>query len=242
LILASIRRPLIGITSNYEYEKESLYINKGYCDAINKIGGLAVIIPFSDDIDFLENICSECDGFLISGGPDVEPKHYGEENLPINGGISPLRDFVELFFVKKALENNKPVFGICRGVQVINVALGGTLYQDIHMQIKDRELIKHRQEAPKWYPTHEIIIEKGSRVWKSLQSERIGVNSFHHQAIKTLAPGMVVTSRAPDGIIESIEHSQLRYAVGVQWHPEIMWQKNSIFLRLFADFVDEAGR
>jgi putative glutamine amidotransferase len=240
--LAIDRKPLIGITANYEYEKESLNINKGYCDAVNKAGGLAVVIPFSDDIDFLENMFLRCDGFLISGGPDVEPKYYGEENLPINGSISPLRDFVELFFARKAIEKNKPVFGICRGVQVINVALGGTLYQDIYKQIQDRELIKHRQEAPKWYPTHDIVIEKGSRVCKSLKSERIGVNSFHHQAIKTLAPGMIITSRASDGIIESIEHSQHRYAVGVQWHPEIMWQKNPTFLGLFEDFVDEAGK
>lgn len=196
-----------------------------------------MVIPPSEDMDFLGEIFFKCDGILISGGSDIDPKHYGEDNLPGNGNISPLRDFSELFLAKMAMEKNKPILGICRGAQIINVALGGTLYQDIYGQIKDITLIKHVQEAPKWYPTHEITITKGSKVWKSLKTESVRVNSYHHQAVKDLAPGMKATSKTSDGIIESIELDGHKYAVGIQWHPEVMWERHSLFLNIFSDFV-----
>lgn len=240
--MARGRKPKIGITPNYDYEKDVISINRGYCDAIQKSGGLGIILPLNEDMDFLQSIIQECDGFLLSGGSDVDAKYYGEVNLPVNGRISPIRDRVELFIAKKAIEDNKPVMGICRGIQIMNVAMGGSLYQDIYSQIKDKEILKHFQDAPKWYPTHEIYIEKGSRVREIMGLERLEVNSFHHQAVKDLAPGMKATSRTYDGIIESIEYSGHRFAIGVQWHPELMWQRDPVFLNLFAELVDEASK
>lgn len=231
-------RPLIGITPGYDYEKSTSYIKDGYYEGINRAGGAAVILPAIVDDDVLSEYINTCRGFLISGGPDVDARHYGEPNLEFNGDISPYRDYMEIYVIKKAIELGKPVFGICRGVQMMNIASGGTLYQDIKAQMEDRDVIKHSQAAPRWYPTHDIYVEKGSRVWKSFGGDRASVNSFHHQAVKDVAPGYKVTSRASDGIIESIEHTSHIFAVGVQWHPELMWQKNEVFLRLFEDFVE----
>ncbi len=208
-----------------------------YYDAINKVGGAAVIIPITDEESVYDDIIERCDGILLTGGADVDPHRYGEDIKVFNGEISPIRDKVELYLARRAVELNKPLLGICRGIQVINVALGGTLYQDIHAQIKDRELMQHFQKAPRWYPTHKILIEKGSHVFNAFGKTEAWVNSFHHQAIKDVAPGFRVTSHSTDGLIESIENDSLKFAVGVQWHPEAMWGKDEEYLGLFRLFV-----
>ena len=147
---------------------------------------------------------------------------------------------MELLIAKKAIEMNKPILGICRGIQIMNVAMGGTLYQDIYLQNKENNILKHSQSAPKWYPSHEISIKKDSWVWKSFMKGKSRVNSFHHQAVKEQAEGFEVTARTPDGIIESIEYINNRFCVGVQWHPELMWQKNIEFLNLFKELVSSS--
>ncbi len=234
-------RPLIGITPWYDYDKKTTYIKDGYCEGVNRAGGLGMLIPMTVDGNVVDGIMARCDGFLISGGPDVDPKYYGEKNLPFNQDISPYRDLLEIHIIKKAIELNKPLLGICRGIQLMNVAMGGSLYQDIYSQIKDRELVKHSQTAPKWYPTHNISIEMGSRILDIFGKQTVGVNSFHHQAIKEVAPGFAVSSRAEDGIIESIEYANHIFAVGVQWHPELMWRKDEAFLSLFEELVRCSG-
>jgi len=264
------KRPLIGITPGYSYEEQKIYINNGYIDAVNQAGGLAILLPLTDDEELVSVLVDTCDAFLVSGGPDVDAACYNEYNYTYNGVISPLRDSMELLVIKKAFELGKPMLGICRGIQIINVAMGGTLYQDIASQVKNREVIKHSQQAPVWHPTHDIYIEKDSFVWKSFNEDAIDgdaeeknaaendatgnkaagsnvagnfvvrVNSFHHQAVKDVAPGFRVTSRAVDGIIESIEYSGEAFIVGVQWHPELMWQKNRVYLKLFDNFIGVA--
>lgn len=234
-------RPLIGITPWYDYDKKITYIREGYCEGVSKAGGTGMLISATQNAAELDEIIKSCRGFLISGGPDIDAALYGEINLPVNEDISPYRDFLEIYIIRKAIELNKPIFGICRGIQIMNVAMGGTLYQDIHSQIQDRELAKHSQTAPKWYPTHKINIEEGSKIYGIFGMNFIGVNSFHHQAVKDVAPGFTVSSRSEDGIIESIEYNQHIFAVGVQWHPELMWQENSSFLGLFEEFVRCCG-
>jgi putative glutamine amidotransferase len=232
------QKPLIGITAGFDYNENKLYINNGYYESIIMVGGLPIIIPVTQGGDYLCDMTKRCDGFLISGGPDVDAKHWNEYNYKFNGRISPIRDEMELFIVREAVDMNKPVFGICRGVQVLNIALGGTIYQDIYSQIVNNNLQKHLQEAPVWYPTHNVIVEKDSRIYKSHGKVVLRVNSFHHQAIKDVAPGFAATSTCEDGVIESIEHKSNKFAVGVQWHPELMWEKDVVFLELFKDFVN----
>ncbi len=231
------KRPLIGITPWYDYTNQQTFIKKGYCEGVNEAGGLGVLLPMCTHQDLMENMVEHCDGFLISGGPDVDPKYFNEINLPFNGDISPYRDIMEVYIIKRAIELNKPVFGICRGIQIMNVAMGGSLYQDIHSQIQNTCLIKHSQAAPSWYPTHSISIKEGSLLKKLLKSETIGVNSFHHQSVKNIAPGFEISSLSEDGIIESIEYKNHKFALGVQWHPELMWESDKIFLSLFEGLV-----
>lgn len=231
-------KPLIGITPGYDYKKSLAFVRPGYCEGLIEAGGQPVVISHTSCRDILDDIFDRLDGILISGGPDIDAGYYGEPNLPFNGEISPVRDSMEIYLIKKAILSLKPVFGICRGIQVINVAAGGTLYQDIHSQIKDVPVIKHSQEAPKWYPTHDIEITGGVHVASSFNEKKIRVNSFHHQAIKDIAPDFIEVARSQDGIIEAIEHKSHRFAVGVQWHPELMWEKNRIYLDIFKLFIN----
>jgi putative glutamine amidotransferase len=234
--------PIIGITSGYDYDKNMLYVNNGYYEGIIKAGGMPIALPFSENEELLLHMISTCDGFLISGGPDIDAGYYGENNQVFNGEISPCRDLLEVYVINKAMETNKPLLGICRGIQVMNVARGGTIYQDIYAQIKVRDLIKHSQSAPKWYPTHSVLIEDNSKLKGILRNEIIEVNSFHHQAVKDLAPGFIATASSPDGVIEGIEHTGHRFAVGVQWHPELMWKRSNEALRLFEEFVRQSSQ
>lgn len=236
------KKPLIGVTAGFDYGENKLYINNGYYEGVINAGGLPVILPVTKDIDCVNSLIDEFDGFLLSGGPDVDAKYWHERNYVFNGEISPYRDEMEILIAREAVNRNKPIFGICRGAQVINIALGGTIYQDIYAQIKKDSLEKHSQQAPKWYPTHNIHIEEGSKIYKSHAKSTIRVNSFHHQAVKDVAPGFKVSSRCEDGIIESIEHETCTFAVGVQWHPELMWKKDRTFLKLFEDFVESCRK
>lgn len=230
-------RPLIGLTAAYSNENDYSWLKSNYYEAISRAGGAPVLLPPAFDDSSFPDLIERCDGILIAGGPDIDPVHFGEPNKVYNGEISPLRDKLELFAARKAVEMDKPLLGICRGIQVINTALGGTLYQDIYAQIKQNEVLQHSQKAPNWYTTHDIAIEKDSHVYTSLKKTKARVNSFHHQAVKDPAPGFCVTSRSQDGIIESIENNSLKFAVGVQWHPECLWEKNSEHLGIFKLFI-----
>lgn len=231
-------RPLIGLTPGYEYDKSMIYTKDGYYEAVLRTGGTPVTLALTSEHEVLDQYVECVDGFLITGGPDVDARFFGEPNRPYNGFISPLRDAMEVRLIQKAITAGKPVFGICRGVQMMNVAMGGSLYQDIPAQIKSREILKHSQEAPVWYPTHDITIEKDTVIWKVYGGEQADVNSFHHQAVKVPADCFRITSISEDGIIESLEYKDAgQFAVGVQWHPELMWQKNEVHLELFRQFV-----
>lgn len=236
------KRPLIGITPGFTDEKNKMQISAGYVDGVNKAGGFAVLLPLTADENILEAAIDRCEGFLLSGGPDIDARYYGELNYSFNGGINPVRDKMEVYIAQKAVSAGKPVFAICRGIQILNVALGGSLYQDIHSQIKGSDLLKHSQEAPSWYPIHDVSVKKDSKLWSCYGKESLGVNSFHHQAVKAPGKGLVPVAWSQDGIIEAVEHENHVFAVGVQWHPELMWQEDPDVLKLFEAFVHAAVR
>jgi putative glutamine amidotransferase len=170
-----------------------------------------------------EEMARGIDGLLLTGGSDLDPACYGEKPLPELGVILPERDTFELAILEHALQRGMPVFGICRGMQVLNVFLGGTLYQDLPSQLENSS-IAHRQQMPKWQWTHEVEVNAGSEVAKITKSTDFRVNSYHHQAIKTLADGFAAVAHAPDGVIEAVQYHDLseRWLVGVQWHAEAM--------------------
>ena len=232
-------KPIIGITSAYCYDKNISSINTNYSKAIISSGGLPIILPITNNKKILNELLIKCNGLLFTGGPDLDAVHYNENNLEYSGEISPIRDFEELYLAKKCLKINKPILGICRGIQVINIAAKGNIYQDIYKELPNKILIKHYQTAPKWYATHDIFIQKQSKLFECFLLESIKVNSFHHQSIKDVAPFFNITAIAPDGIIEAIEHTSHVFAVGVQWHIEHMYKKDASSLSLFQLFIEK---
>jgi len=189
-----------------------------------------------------EEILREVDALVLSGGVDVDPRHFGEGVVSeANVEIDPRRDQAELPLIRAALARDVPVLGICRGIQMINVAAGGTLHQDLGLIGLDPAGHQQRQAGRKVDEVaHPVRIERTSRLATALGSDRVEVNSFHHQAINRPAPGFVVTARSPDGVIEGLEHPGRTFAVGVQWHPERMVGAHAEQRRLFQALVDAA--
>jgi putative glutamine amidotransferase len=191
-----------------------------------------------------EEMTRGIDGLLLSGGSDLDPDYYGEDALPELDVTIPERDAFEMALLEHALERGIPVFGICRGLQVMNVGLGGTLYQDLPTQLGSGS-IAHRQQTPKWQWTHEVEAEGGSNVAEIMGARRLRVNSYHHQGVKKVAEGLVVSARASDGVVEAVESTDLSecWLVGVQWHAEAMRNTESAEHRnLFVSHVSAAER
>ncbi|MCL6635646.1 MAG: gamma-glutamyl-gamma-aminobutyrate hydrolase family protein [Peptococcaceae bacterium] len=230
-------RPLIGITCSGDMDGSRLCLNRQYAAAVAEAGGLPLLLSEAAGLeaDFIERL----DGLLLSGGGDVDPFLFGEEPLPATGEISPRRDTFEIELTRLALAAGLPLLGICRGIQVLNIAAGGTICQDIS-QIAGSPL-KHAQQAPRWYPTHGLELLPGSLLAGMLGGAGIRVNSFHHQAVARVAGGFKVAARAPDGVIEGLE-AEKGFAVGVQFHPEDLWERDRRFLNIFKSLVAAAAR
>ena len=235
------KRPIIGVTPGFMREANRLFAVRGYVEGVNEAGGLAFILPLILDDDMACRIIESVDGILFAGGPDIDARYFGEENLKYGGEISPERDRAELLLAGKAIAAEVPILGICRGVQLINTALGGTLYQDIDADRGSGKPLKHRQEAPGWFPVHDVRIEEGSRLFDIYHTNLLGVNSFHHQAVKDVGRGLAVAAASSDGITEAVERSGNQFILGVQWHPELMWRETPVHLKLFEAFVNAAG-
>ncbi|WP_162523506.1 gamma-glutamyl-gamma-aminobutyrate hydrolase family protein [Calorimonas adulescens] len=229
-------KPVIGITTSINY-KESLYqLHLSYVNAITEAGGTPLVITPQPERSYAAEILSRLDGLLITGGGDVDPVYFNETNSGYSRGISLERDVTELEIVKLAADMDMPVLGICRGCQVINVAMGGSLYQDISLK---PDAINHRQDegTPKWYPYHDIILDKESIIYDIFGERIVGVNSFHHQAIKEIGRGLKVTAVAKDDIPEVIEGVNHSFILGVQFHPERMFEHESKFLSIFKALI-----
>jgi putative glutamine amidotransferase len=245
-------RPLIGVTTQSlqaidgipEGLPTSVVMNQRYYQAAAAAGAAPVLVPLLDDIDTLRAIYDGLDGILIPGGVDVDPSAFGEAPHARLGRTDPARDRVEIQLVQWAVEDQKPVLGLCRGLQVINVALGGTLYQDLEAEFPNA--IKHDYFPTFGFPrdhlAHEVAVEAGSRLRRSLAGASVPVNSMHHQGVKALAGSLVATAIAPDGLVEAAELPNDTFMVGVQWHPEVFELSDPSSGELFRDFVDAAAR
>lgn len=225
--------------------------------AIEQAGGVPIIIPQTEDEDSMRSILSRLDGIVFAGGNDIHPEFYGEEvnyNKGLFGSLDNLnaedasvfaktvieRDRMEITLMKLALEKTSlPILGICRGSQIMNVALGGSLYQDLEKCYDGGELLGH-VSLEKWAShVHDIIIKDGSLVHKIFDEKRINVNSIHHQAIRHLGDGLKVTAKAADGIVEAIEYDDAsRFVLGVQWHPEMLLKSDETHRKVFDAFIE----
>lgn len=213
--------------------------NDTYVKAILDAGGLPLLIPACGHEEDYAELAEQLDGLLIPGGYDVNPLLYGEEAIPQTTYARQADDLFEYALIRKMAEWNKPILGICRGIQVINTAFGGTLYQDIPAQRPESGC--HRQEGGiRYEPFHHVDLEPDSRMAAIFGTHTLQVNTYHHQALKDVAEGFRVSGRARDGIIEAFEHEK-QYILAVQWHPECMYEVHPIFKKLFDDFIAKAA-
>lgn len=231
------RKPVIGITSGLNDTGYYQMICREFMNALVHCGALPVLLPLSSDEAVLRSYIDALDGFIFSGGGDIDPLLFGQLPHPACGQITPVRDDHELLLMRLLIEEgHKPVLGICRGFQVMNVGLGGDIYQDLPAEYPG-DVIAHRQKKPETYPSHPVTIQPGSRLHEIAGSDSILVNSLHHQALKNLGHGFHATAHAPDGVIEAAELEGERFFVGIQWHPERLWMTDLKSEAIFGAFV-----
>ncbi len=227
--------PVIGVTTAHLEEEINTYPRHYYVQAIYKSGATPILIPVIPDQDAVDHYMQIVDGLILSGGTDVDPKYFGQEPIRGTGRVYPERDSLEIALARKALKLKLPVLGICRGIQVLNIAFGGDIYQDIYSQVPG--VLEHSQKAPRNSSWHSIELLPESKVGRILGVKELRVNSFHHQAIRNIAPGFRVVARSRDGIIEGIETENHQFVIGVQWHPEALVEDDDIALNLFQAFI-----
>ncbi|HCC24262.1 MAG TPA: gamma-glutamyl-gamma-aminobutyrate hydrolase, partial [Holosporales bacterium] len=218
------QKPLIGITldsrdpggySNYPWYA----LRENYCTSVQKAGGIP--LPLTHEIDLVEEFLSLIQGLIITGGGhDVDPAFYGMKTVHPSVTLKPKRMHFEIEITKRALEKNMPVFGICGGQQLLNVVLGGTLIQ--HIPDEAPGSLNHYQEKERHHPNHKVKVFPGTLLHKIINTEELDVNSVHHQAVKDLAPGVILNASTSDGIIEGFEAPHYRFCLGLQWHPEFL--------------------
>lgn len=228
------KSPLIGVTPLWDAARQSVWMLPDYLDGIKAAGGLPVVLPLDLSEEDADWIVETCDGFLFTGGQDVSPALYGMQDATGTVVSSPERDQLESLLLSKALQADKAVLGICRGLQFINAFLGGTLWQDLPSQHPSE--ILHRQGKPYGVPTHQVTLRGDLRVL--LGKDLLEVNTLHHQAVKDLSEGLFPMAVAPDGLIEAVQLPGKRFVWAVQWHPEYLFRTDADSLAIFSFFVE----
>lgn len=232
-------KPIIGITASTVDEECSKVLHT-YVSAIEDSGGIPLLLPRVTDEETLDTYLSLLDGIFFTGGADLAPDLYGETAHYASGPFQLLRDAYEMPLAKKALETDLPILAVCRGAQLINVALGGTLWQDIPSAFESN--IPHRQSEPKTSPSHSVTVVEDSPLYALTGKCEMTANSFHHQALKVLGCGLSVMACAADGIIEAVYAADRPYLRAYQWHPERLYKIDADNCRIFTDFIETARR
>ena len=223
--------PIIALSPNWNQEKQSPCIPYEYETAVMHSGGTPIVLPLTDSEDTARDALAVADALLLSGGVDICPSLYGQQTLPCCGEVQPARDRLEMMLMKLALERHMPILAICRGMQLVNVFYGGTLYQDIAEQ-SGSTLSHPRHDAPTSL-VHDVTVVLDTLLRSALEVDRLSVNSRHHQAVRELGKGLRITAAAPDGIPEAMELAEPYPMICVQWHPENIEEKYPLQKRFF---------
>ena len=233
----SARRPLVGITTRHELETERFYLQRFYAEAVEAKGAVPVYVPLIPEPDYIKALVSRLDGVLLPGSAsDVDPLRYGSEPHTNLGPVHPLKDETDLLVLKEVERRRMPLLAICFGMQVWNVSRGGTLIQDIDTVVPNA--IKHEQGAPRDRRSHKIALHAESLLCSLARESSAVVNSHHHQALEKIGEGLQATAWSSDGLVEAVEDlREGRWAVGVQWHPEIGWEHDDFSEAIFNAFV-----
>ena len=233
-----MKKPIIGVTPLFDRERDSYWMLPGYLEGLEQAGAIPIVLPLPEDLDDLPQLVSLCDGLLFTGGQDVSPALYGEAPKPTCGEVCPARDRMEQTLLHLALERDLPVLGICRGIQFLNAVLGGTLYQDLPTEYPFQT--QHHMPPPYDRAVHTVTLQPGTPLAELLGTEHIGVNSYHHQAVKTLAPCLTEMAWSEDGLIEAVCLPGTRFVWAVQWHPEFSFRVDEHSRKIFGAFVAAA--
>ncbi len=231
-----MKKPLIGLTTLIDEEQDSYWMLPLYTQAVARSGGVPVILPPLSDTSGAASAVDALDGLLFTGGHDIDPNYYGEERHSSIGKISAERDVSEFLLMKEAAAADKPVFCICRGFQLLNVFFGGTLYQDLPSQYATG--IRHNQEKPYDEPVHAVSVTGESPLFRIAEAGEFRVNSRHHQAVKEVGEGLSVMAVSEDGLVEAAFAPGYSFLMGIQWHPEHMFEKDEISRKLFSAFIE----
>ena len=231
-----MKKPMIGIIPLYDQEKESYWMLPGYMKGIEQAGGIGVMLPLITDEDAIKQLIHNFDGILMTGGQDISPELYHEINFQKCEQLCMDRDKMETILLKEVVKIDKPVLGICRGIQIINATFGGTLYQDIPSEYSTST--SHRMQAPYDRVEHQVTIENNSLLYDILNTSQIGVNSCHHQAIKDLAPSLKVAATSEDGLIEAVYLPNKKFFLALQWHPEFSYLKDTNSQKILKAFIN----
>lgn len=230
-------RPVIGIAPSIENGSNMHFMNNDNVNAIKEAGGIPFILPYGYETDIISQTAEMIDGLYLTGGNDIDPTLFDEEPHPKLGEINPVRDFYEIALINKMLEMDKPILGVCKGCQMINIALNGDMYQDIYTQI-DNALLQHSQNAPQEHGSHFVNIQPDSLLKTIIGKEQMKVNSRHHQANRKPGENMIHSGVANDGVIEASESTVHHFVLGLQWHPENMAVKgNEDAKKIFTSFI-----
>lgn len=246
-------RPIILVSAHTEREGSefpdaAISLSQRYSDAVFAAGGLPLVLACTRDQATVREAVRHCDGVLLSGGEDVKPALYGaalppdiaETVVPAEGD----RDLFELLLIDETFRQSRPLLGICRGQQILNVALGGDLIADIPRQCP--AALNHNRQPERFQTVHDALPEPGSMLARLVQVDRFGVNSTHHQAVGRIAPALRIAARSPDGIVEALEahpdHAALPFLLSVQFHPERLWDRHPVHARFFNAFVEACSR
>lgn len=233
------KRPIIGISGSHNVTEHQLFIRENYMESVLRAGGLPVLLPHVFDRETARALLASLDGLLLAGGGDVRPSVYGEEMLPACGEPDDHRDEFELLMIREAIEMGMPIFGVCRGIQVLAVAMGGTLYQDIESQL-GIEKLRHSQEPPYGEAVHTVRFEKDGLFARVTGTEEMQTNSMHHQAIKHPGERLIIEGVSEDGVVEAVRAKDDDGIFAVQFHPEYLSDHNEQAARLFDHFVAKA--
>lgn len=231
--------PLIGITTSHDTQEKAYFLKYSYAESIVRAGGLPVLLPSDEAVGQEAEYAAAVDGILFAGGGDLHPRYFGEEPFEgfESGSILPQRDSFEIRLYQEAEKRRLPMLGICRGIQVMAAAAGGSIYQDIDTGMKRAQRIRHMQKAPDWCETHTVKLVAGTKLAGIYGTEQIMTNSFHHQAVKRAPEGYRVNAWSLDGVIEGMESVSLAFCIGVQWHPERTADRDTRTAELFRTLV-----
>ena len=234
------KRPTIAVSPMIDLKRDRYNLRGDYMRMLCALGAAPVMLPLTTDRDILGEFLDMCDGLLLSGGVDLDPVTYGETNRGLCGTIQAERDEMEIYLCRKALEQNKPMLAICRGMQILNVALGGTLYQDLRADMGTT--LQHQVPNPEDGFVHPVTLIPDSPLAQLQAAEEMPANSRHHQAVRDVAPGLKVQATAPDGVVESVWMPDKRFVWGVQWHPESIWDQSEPNRKIAEAFLAAAAK